>query len=288
VTDLGDRIAIDLIGTTLSSSLAPEFSGGIGTFALENECVSGVRYSEHGDDLGYGYRHTVRAVLDLKPGCTYTENVAISRESGGVRIVTDIGGGGGGIIVLPEEPIDPSQKVVVIDPGHGGSASGAYYEDVMEKDLTLPMAQMLEEILTQKGYYVVMTRSDDRYLTLTERCEIANAVGADVFVSIHCNAAGNAPNFQGLYTYYSTNSERGRRLAQIVQTATVKSTGAIDRGIANAEYTVLQKTDMPAVLVETGFMSSHEELLKLTDSAYQRKIAQGIANGVVQYLNSPT
>ena len=124
-------------------------------------------------------------------------------------------------------------------------------------------------------------------MTLTERCQVANEIGADVFVSIHCNALENNTSYQGLFTFYSTGSTLGQRLAQYVQTAAAASTGTIDRGIQNnSDYTVLIKTTMPAILVETGFMSNHTELMNLCDDAYQTRMAQGIAQGIDQYFRA--
>lgn len=277
VLDFGDRIAVDIPGAYLSENLYLQM--------LENTCISLIRYAEHPDDLGYGYAHTVRLVLDLNPGITYQNNIKISQQIGGILIST-FDEGTGGADYLPTVPLDPDKLTIVLDAGHGGSASGAAYEDIMEKDLTLPMTKKLQSILLEKGYNVVMTREDDSYVDLYDRADIANAVQADVFVSIHCNAAPNSPNFQGLYTYYHPTSGRGKKLAQFVQQATAASTGAINRGISNNDYVVLRETDMCAVLVETGFMSCHEELMRLCDSTYQQKLAEGIAEGVVQYLNS--
>ena len=279
VTDLGDRVAVDVLGATITPTS--------GTVTIENEVITGVRYSQHDiTSLNYGYPHTVRFVIDLKDGASYSKNLTVETEVGGVRITSyntetpDV----------PDEPIpslDPSKKTVCIDPGHGGSASGAYYDGVMEKDLTLPMSLYLKAELEKAGYNVIMTRDTDVYMTLTERCQYANNAGADIFVSIHCNALANNTNYQGLFTFYSTGSTKGQRLAQYVQDATAEATGAINRGVqSNSDYTVLRKTNMPAILIETGFMSSPEELAKLSDSSYQKKMAQGIAAGIDAYFRA--
>ena len=279
VTDLGDRVAVDLLGAAIEPAS--------GAVLVENEIITSVRFALHEDDaVTAGYPHAVRFVLDLTDGSTYQTNVTVEAETGGVRITSYN-------TAAPEEPseprptIDPSKKTVVIDSSHGGSASGACYEDILEKDLTLPMSLKLRDLLQEMGYNVVMTRDEDVYMTLTERCQVANEIGADVFVSIHCNALENNTSYQGLFTFYSTGSTLGQRLAQYVQTAAAASTGTIDRGIQNnSDYTVLIKTTMPAILVETGFMSNHTELMNLCDDAYQTRMAQGIAQGIDQYFRA--
>ncbi len=184
-----------------------------------------------------------------------------------------------------DRPVEAEKYVIALDAGHGGSASGAYYEKTAEKDLTLSMTLKLERILRALGYQTVLTRWGDTYMDLYERAEIANEAGADIFVSVHCNAAEKNPDFQGLYVYHYPGSQVGAALAQSIQTAACDFTGAVDREIDKANFVVLRETTMPAVLVETGFMTCHEELERLKDPAYQTKMALGMAQGVIQYLN---
>lgn len=282
ITDLGNRLVVDILGAA--------YNGGSDSIQVENEVISKVRYAEHEDDLGYGYPHTLRVVFDLKDGYTYTDNILVQKEVGGVRVVAyheddDTGNGEAIPVPTPVVPIDPSSATVVIDPGHGGSASGACYEGIMEKTITLPISLMLRDLLVEEGYNVIMTRDSDVYMTLSDRCQVANDIDADIFISIHCNALENNTTYEGLFTFYSTGSTKGQKLAQAVQDATAAATGTINRGIRNnSDYTVLRKTEMPAILVETGFMSSHNELMKLNDTAYQKKLAQGMAEGIIRYF----
>lgn len=186
-----------------------------------------------------------------------------------------------------DEPLAAQEHIIAIDAGHGGSASGAHYEDIAEKDLTLSMSKKLQSILSALGYNTVMTRWDDRFVDLNERAGIANNANADVFVSIHCNAAAQQPsNFEGLYVYHHPDSWQGQLFAQRVQLTACAFTGAVDRHINSADFVVLRETQMPAILVETGFMTCHEELLRLADDAYQTEMARGIAQGMIQYLNA--
>ena len=178
------------------------------------------------------------------------------------------------------------QFTVVIDPGHGGRQPGAHYSGVSEKEINLAVALKLENLLTARGYQVVMTRSDDTGIGLYERAELANASGADLFVSLHSNAMANAPNFQGILTYHYPSNSSGAELAQSIQTAVCQATGGADRGVRSADFVVLRETDMSAALVEMGYMSSPGELARLLNASYQDKLAQGIAEGIAQYLGA--
>ena len=154
----------------------------------------------------------------------------------------------------------------------------------MEKDIALPITLRAAELLREKGYNVVLTRSTDVYMDLYDRCEIANSVEADAFVSIHANASSSNLSFQGTFTYSYPDSTRGEKLADCIQKAVVSRTGSIDRGLLTNDYVVLRETTMPAALLETGFMSCHEELMQLIRPDYQEKLAQGVAAGVESYL----
>jgi len=281
VTELDNRVVIDLLGAQLGRDLSD------GQIPIENDLISAVRYAQHGSDLDNGYQHTVRLVLDLMPGISLAQNLALSREAGGLRIETAL---------APEQkphlptntpsPSDPYRRTVVLDAGHGGTASGAVYENIKEKDLTLAMTLKLYQLLVDQGYRVILTRSDDSSVDLYQRAEIANAAQADIFVSIHCNATTVSGDYDGLYTYYFPGSTRGQQLANLVQIEACAATGARDRGLMNNNFVVLRETSMPAVLVETGFMTCHEELMRLSDPAYQQKVAAGVANGIIRYLNT--
>lgn len=277
VSDLGDRVVVDLLGAELSSGFP-------GTITVDNELISRVRYAEHGSSLYPEYSHTVRVVLDLKEGITWTDNVELVTLPKGLLLTTFLERREE-IDYTPTIPIDPQKKTVVLDAGHGGSQTGALYSGVNEKDINLSVAKKVESILLKQGYNVVMTRTTDATVGLYDRADIANAVEADVFVSIHSNAAENNADYTGIYTYYHPTSRRGARLAQAIQDPICQITGAIDRGIKDADFVVLRETDMCAVLVEMGFMTNSGELQRLITPSYQDKLAAGIAEGIVTYLN---
>lgn len=273
VTDLGDRVAIDFLDTVLSE----DFTGCTASDAY----LSDVRWAQHGADFYPGSDYTVRFVLDLAAGATAAGNLTITTTLTGVSVTTH-----GTSETTPTVSINPQDYTIVIDPGHGGDRPGACYEGIMEKDIDLAVSLKLVSILQNQGFQVIMTRSTDVEIGLYERADLANAAGADVFVSLHSNAAENRPDYQGIYTYYHPSSNRGARLAQAIQTPLCQITGGIDRGIKDADFVVLRETDMCAVLVEMGFMTNHEELMNLTDDSYQQLLAQGIAQGIVDYLTA--
>lgn len=185
-------------------------------------------------------------------------------------------------------PSAPVQKTltgytVTLDAGHGGWSSGAVYEDIMEKDINLAVALRAERILKEMGCEVYMMRTDDTFVDIHDRASLANKRGTDIFVSVHSNANPDT-RIQGTYTYYCPGSRRGKTLAQCLQTAVSAAAGSRDRGVMQDELVVVKETSMPAALVELGFMTNHEELMKLADPVYQEKLAQGIAAGIEDYL----
>lgn len=193
------------------------------------------------------------------------------------------------------QPMEPGQKkdiTVVIDPGHGGKDSGAVAEDkTTEKSLTLRLAPRVEAMLRAKGYNVIMTRSTDEFIALSERAAIANRNNADIFVSIHFNSAGSASPYGIEVLYASENDVELKKnagdqtlLAKEVLNAVLRETGANSRGIKNRpELAVLRRTNMTACLIEGGFMSNPAELQKLKNDSYLDKLAKGIVTGIENY-----
>ncbi|MEG2119394.1 MAG: N-acetylmuramoyl-L-alanine amidase, partial [Pseudoflavonifractor sp.] len=279
VMDLDGRVVVDIMGAELSSGFP-------GAITVDNDLITTVRYAQHDNDLYPAYEKTVRVVMDLRKGITLAKNIKVEKLSGGILLTTFLTDADRGDVgFTPITPLDPSKKTIVIDPGHGGARSGAVYEGILEKDLTLSISRKLGAQLFDQGYNVVMLRKTDTEMDLYERADIANAVGADVFVSVHCNAFEN-PEINGSLTYYHPSSKRSERLAKAIAAPLAKATGAKDRGVADADFVVLRETNMCAVLVECGFMTNHEELMKLNSSEYQDKLAKGIAEGITDYLRN--
>ncbi|MGJ3249941.1 MAG: N-acetylmuramoyl-L-alanine amidase [Elainellaceae cyanobacterium] len=192
----------------------------------------------------------------------------------------------GNPVTLPTVPstIPNSQVVIVIDPGHGGPDPGAVgIGGLREKDVVLPISRQVVQILQQQGMSVVMTRQDDRDLDLEPRVQIAERVNADIFISIHANAINlSRPDVNGIETYYY--SDRGYRMAQIIHRNMVQLTGRPDRGVRRARFYVIRNTSMPAVLLETGFVTGGQDAPLLADPGFQSRMAQAIARGILEYV----
>ncbi len=176
------------------------------------------------------------------------------------------------------------QLTVVIDPGHGGRDPGAVgIGGLREKDINITVARRMQRSLQEKGINAVLTRSDDREIDLDPRVDFAERANADVFVSIHSNAISlSRPDVNGLETYYYSS---GFRLAQTIHNSVLQRTSLRDRGVRRARFYVLVNTSMPAVLVETGFVTGREDAARFRDPAAVNEIADGITAGVLQYLN---
>ncbi|WP_366248027.1 N-acetylmuramoyl-L-alanine amidase [Terribacillus aidingensis] len=177
----------------------------------------------------------------------------------------------------------PVQKIV-IDPGHGGKDPGAIGNDTMEKRVALTISEKLQHRLLANGYDVKMTRSEDVFIPLTERATFSNNWKADLFVSVHANSATSS-SAKGLESYYYGASSSGKQLASSIQTALVANTNNENRGTHSADFYVLRHTSMPAVLVETGFISNPADAVLLNDSSYQDKVANSIAEGITEYAS---
>lgn len=181
------------------------------------------------------------------------------------------------------------KPLIVIDPGHGGSDEGAKINAFMEKKLTLITAQMVRRHLEGMGYRVMLTRSKDIYLPLPRRVTMANKIKGSIFISIHFNSAPRQ-EVQGIEIFYFDSKEAWRtkaskRLASTILRATLEETQAASRGVKQGNFHVIRETDMPAILVEGGFMTNKEERSRLRDRDYLNQLAQGIANGVDLYMS---
>ena len=179
------------------------------------------------------------------------------------------------------------RQLVVVDAGHGGGDVGATRNGIYEKDIVLAMSMQLGRILQQMGYSVIYTRTEDIELDLEPRVEIAEKAKASAFVSVHVNALdAKASQVNGVETYHAPGASLGKNLAEFVHEEILASTSANDRGVRSARFHVILKTSMPAVLVETGFITNPSESAKLVDSAYQLRMAEAIARGVDRFLKS--
>jgi N-acetylmuramoyl-L-alanine amidase len=222
-------------------------------------------------------------------------------------------------------PVTASKLKVVLDAGHGGQDAGAKGpKGLKEKDAVLSLAKALATRLEEAGLQVTLTRGDDTFIPLWERAKVANDQGADLFVSLHLNAA-LARAARGSEVYFLSlaegdaetealakleNAEDGappkapdnvvasilddlaqkafledsERLAVEVQKQLNRLAGIKERGVKQAPFIVLRSAAMPAVLVETAFISNPKEEQKLKDPAFVDQVAQAIAKGIRSYL----
>jgi|GEM_PF-1399273 len=182
-------------------------------------------------------------------------------------------------------------KTVVIDPGHGGYDVGAVGPTgIREKDVNLAVALKLGALLQSQGINVIYTRIDDNvswtndiHNDLQTRCDIANNVNADFFVSIHSNSSDSS-SAVGTETYYSTVKPSDSSLAKIMQDNLVAENNLLNRGVKSANFYVLNNTKMPSVLVELGFISNPNEEKLLDSPDFQTKSANGLAKGIMTIL----
>jgi N-acetylmuramoyl-L-alanine amidase len=172
--------------------------------------------------------------------------------------------------------------LVIVDPGHGGKDSGAPGRGgVLEKDIVLSISQKLAALLEQQGLQVKMTRNSDYFVDLAPRVDMAQRAGADLFVSIHANSISGRPDVRGLETYHYG---KGEGLARTIHSNILQSMDIPDRRVRSARFFVLRKNSMPAVLVETGYVSNSYEASRLSDPDYQNQMARAIARGIMQYI----
>ena len=182
-----------------------------------------------------------------------------------------------------EEDNMTTQKRVVIDPGHGGRDPGATTEGVTEKSIVLGVGMKIKDLMDDSNIDLFYTRENDSYISLSDRSGMANRVSSDIFVSLHANAAGRE-GANGIETFHFPGSDNGQKLAGLIQSELIENTGATDRGVKTARFHVLQRTTMPAVLVEMGFVTNPDEREKLILDSYQEKLAESIVSGINQYF----
>ena len=313
---------------------------------LEESSNKRYRYLFDFDDAMLDKQHDLRheklkrvslAQFDTKTLRLVVENDAklnVDYKVSGNEVVIDLGTGiiGAPISTQPEARPQGFDKVIVLDPGHGGKDAGAVgHKRYREKVVVLQIANELAKILKQQGYKVYMTRTGDRFIKLQNRTKFANNKQADLFISIHANAVPkqNAKKADGIETYFLSNdhkagSERAKRVAKmenskdlqdvnyygqqdfinILNREKIKKSERLaydlqrnmlaimqknykrvtDGGVREGPFWILVGAQMPAVLVEVGFITHPTEAARLVSRTYQKRLAEGIANGINQYF----
>lgn len=203
-----------------------------------------------------------------------------------------------------------AEPIVYLDAGHGSLDTGAFYGGVAERDLNLPLSFEIQKQLNDYGYKVVMSRTtrENQYYhnstsDLYARPLAANAIGADIYVSVHFDAMPGDPSVEGLSVFtYSPNYlhpplpeninshtdpirlKESKELAEALQYELIRATGATDRGTRSGAYVVLREAKMPVVILELGFMSNPAELKKIQTKLYQDRLTTGVVNGINRYF----
>lgn len=294
-----NRLAFDLAGAVLEHGVNPMQS-------VDNPIVKAIRigkvFTEH---TAFG-----RVVLDLSKMVGFS--VDLRPANGGMTyLINVITGGSGRPASIPPVAVQPmpdggilspapvngslTGKLIIIDPGHGGRDSGASAElrpyDVYEKNITLAIGRRVRDVLAQNGATVLMTRTDDSFPSLMSRPLLANEHHADYFISIHADSSVAGRNtLSGTTVYFHAQNSVCRQMAvdigrRISQTSGISYNGVKSDTIRfRTGFAVLRASDMPAVLVETGYMNNDNDLSKLRDDAAQQKIAEGIVAGLRDFI----
>jgi N-acetylmuramoyl-L-alanine amidase len=168
-----------------------------------------------------------------------------------------------------------------VDAGHGGHDPGAVRLPSEEKAFTLQMCQELKHALEQRGAHVVMTRDADSYVTLDQRCDIANGCHADLFISIHLNSLNPPARGNGSETYFHT--PQSVRLAHFLHPRLVSAVGERDGGIHNQRFYVVRNTSMPSVLLEVAYISNSDEVRLMSRPGFGANLAQSLTRGILAY-----
>ena len=197
--------------------------------------------------------------------------------------------------------------MICLDPGHGGKDTGTRNGFQQEKKYTLLLAQEVRDQLNRAGLKATLTRTTDTLIDLPVRPDLARRRGADLFVSLHFNGANGSRNeIRGIEVYCLTpsgasstnargegggagpapgnrNNDKNMFLAYLVHKSLVRSLPTEDRGVRRARFAVLREAQMPAVLIEGGYMSHPSESKKIYDPAYRRQMARAIVDGLLAY-----
>lgn len=197
-------------------------------------------------------------------------------------------------IKAKELPLD--NKIIYIDPGHGGIDPGSIYKNIYEKDINLEICLKLKNNLEKQGATVYLTRDGDYDLStpntstrkksdLNNRVRLINDSNANMYISIHLNAT-NSKTWKGAQVFYDDVNQENIKIAKIIQTEFKKNTNT-NREISEITNMLLnRKVTIPGVLIEVGFLSNDNERYLLKQDSYQEKITNIIINGIINYYKN--
>jgi len=235
---------------------------------VDHSVLKTVRIGLHGD--------AARIVLDTARFLAYTAEA----DADGVTLDLRLPSGAGGKL---------KDKLIVLDPGHGGNKPGAQSNGVKEKTLNLLIAQKIKASLERAGARVILTRDGDYDINLPNRPAVADKHGADFFISIHCNAL--APEaLSGIETYYHPGQPSSRVLAYTIHDRLIKNTDMKDRGarldtkLSPIGLAVLRNANVPAILIECGYIDNSKDRKLLCDDSFREKLARGVVEGLRLYV----
>jgi len=177
-------------------------------------------------------------------------------------------------------------RIIILDPGHGGKDPGTVLGSYSEKAITLKVSTLVKQKLEAAGAKVYMTRTGDTYPSLQDRVDFTNANYGEIFVSVHVNSAANT-SAQGTETYYAISTgdmyQEDIDLATFVNNQIVNNLNMKNRGVKEEQYYVIRNTIIPAILVELGFLTNDEDRGKMTTDKYAELFADSIYKGISQY-----
>ncbi|WP_314585499.1 N-acetylmuramoyl-L-alanine amidase family protein [Paenibacillus terrigena] len=277
-----DRIVIDIPNSKFSDAFSKTqnfASSGQAEFIVQDHpVVEKIRYSQYSDNPA-----TVRVVIDMKQ----SQNFSVYTTKDPNTVVVDLNGSSpdpgkdNGTGTLPPHS---GKYIVVIDAGHGAKDPGAISLNKRnEKDFNLAQALKVAEVFkNDPDVEIILTRTDDTFLELKERVAFAKQHQANLFVSIHANSI-NKSSISGTETYYSRDDE-SKAFAQVMHNNLVKGTGLPDRGVRKQSLHVTRETNMPACLLEVGYLTNQTDESALYQEDFQYRVAQSIKDGIKQYL----
>lgn len=211
-----------------------------------------------------------------------TEFIIHQRKIRAFDIIDD----GENINIIFMEPREKHDKIIVLDMGHGGSDGGASGNGLLEKNLNFEQGMHVYRLLENNpDIKVYVTREDDTYPTNPFRAELANEIGADIFISMHNNSF--TAHIKGTEVLYSVSSPISKQIAEILQRNMTNQLGTFNRGAKpRPDLIVLNSTNMPAVLIETAFLSNLEDAEKLKSPEFNRKVGQVVYDSIIEIFNT--
>lgn len=290
------RLAFDLVGAAVDAGVNPSLPGDGGTIKAVRSGVMRSGVAQFGRvvvDLARRVGFSINSQPSADGTVTYLINLLTNKASGGDTPS------------LPPAPIGPTYRIpppgnglngltVVVDPGHGAQDSGALGADgTCEKNLALAIGRKLRDTLRQYGANVLMTREDDTFLPVMGRPRYANSHGADYFISVHCDDSGGRHNSHtGTTVYFHAQNAVCRRMALDIVQRIGEVSGIPANGVKSdtirfpaSGFGVLRGSQMPAVLVECGYMDNDADLAKLKSDSTQQHIADGIVAGLRDFIS---